>query len=239
MNTIKKYANVIIFALVVILIAIIYFQNNKIKNLKNDNTIETNLNNALLDSVHHYYNSNNELVAEKLTLQTDLNNLKKINNDLYLKIQEINKKNEVIAAALIEANIIIEKLKHGGNTVIDTVNNSVIFSDSTKNLEYKLTVSNIQPIDTPTLFFNYLYLPNEQFIAFHWGEKKDGYPISFSVTNSNKYYSVSDINSYIIPEIQKPITKPSTWQKIVKIAKKTGQFIIVGATGVVIGAIFL
>jgi hypothetical protein len=64
------------------------------------------------------------------------------------------------------------------------------------------------------LFIDSLNLYNKQFIEFHWlNERKDGYPVSFTVRNSNPYFKTYDIESYIIPEVQKSQLKPNIWQK--------------------------
>ena len=89
----------------------------------------------------------------------------------------------------------------------------------------------------PTLMFNKFLLPNEQFIDFHWNDnKKEGYPVSFSVTNTNQFFKTIDIDSYIIPNIDKEVLDPTGWQKFTKWTVKNGKIIITVGVGAAAGA---
>ena len=96
-----------------------------------------------------------------------------------------------------------------------------------------MRVDNVEPYQNniPTLTFEKFELNNTQFIEFHWkSEPKNGYPVSFSVSNSNKYFQTYDIESYTIPEIKKSELKPTFWQKLGKTLKSSsGDLIIFGA----------
>lgn len=223
-------------------------QRDSIKDLKRKYQTEVNLRNALTDSVHYYQNKEQQWVAEKLTIQADLKELEKMNGQLtaeqrrlIAKVNEVNKENAIIAAALIQANFKIDSLLHAGDVIVDTTNKTVEFIERTNpNINYDLKVFNVTPypIDTkPKLIINNLFLPNEQFVEFHWkNEKKKGYPIAFSVTNSNEYVKVNDINSYAIPELYKPDIDPTGWQKIGQWFLKNGKIVGYVAGGVIIGA---
>lgn len=241
----------IIILLLLIMGAIIYFQHKSILNLKDKYQTEVKLSNALLDSTHYYQNKKGEWVAEKLTLQESIKNLEKMNSqltvsqkELLARIDDIGKKNTVIAAALIQSQITIDSLlSHGA--IIDTANKSLAFRDSVINakketiFKYDITIRKAVPAFSnikPTLMFNNISLPNTQFIEFHWkNEKKIGYPVAFSVTNSNDYFKTINIDSYIIPEIRQPVIKPNFWQKVETFFKTAGGkalwFGIGGATG--------
>jgi hypothetical protein len=118
----------------------------------------------------------------------------------------------------------------------------VQFVKNDSTMKYDLIVHNVQPIDLelPKLEFKKFELPNTQFIEFHWkDERKEGYPISFSVTNSNPYYKVYNIDSYAIPELNKVELKPNFWQKLAKFSKSTGGKIAFFGVGVVTGAVLV
>jgi hypothetical protein len=239
----------IVVLLLLIMGAIIYFQHKSILKLKDKYQTEVKLRNALLDTMKVYQNKEGEWVAEKLTLQETLANLNKINSqlsaeqkDLLARVKEANKKNTIIAAALIESNVIIDSLKNLTKPIIDTINKNITFRDSTKNLKYDIKIGNVMPVLklNPTLTFQSLMLPNTQFIEFHWkNDKKIGYPVAFSVTNTNDYFKTINIDSYIIPEIQKQTIKPTFWKKVgdffTKSSNKWIWFSVGGAAGIVAG----
>jgi len=224
-----------------------YLYQNKVNNLKNELEIAKKLQNALLDSATFFQNKKGEWVTEKLTLQESVKNLKKMNDqltvsqkELLLRINALTSKNTIIAAALIQSNVTIDSLKNITKPFIDTTNKNITFSDSTKNLKYKVKVSNVIPIFklNPVLTFQNLTLPNTQFIEFHWkNDQKTGYPVAFSVTNTNDYFKTINIDSYIIPEIQKPIIKPTFWQKLDTFFSKSGNKLILIGGGAVGGAV--
>lgn len=245
----KQKNNLLILIVILLLLGLgttVYFQHKKILNLKQENQIEVKLKDALLDSTNFYRNQKGEWVAEKLTLQDNIKNLNGMTaqltasqKELLARIAELNSKNTIIAAALIESNVTIDSLKNHNKPIVDTTNKNITFSDSTKNLKYKINVGNVMPVIklTPTLTFQSLTLPNTQFIEFHWrNDKKIGYPVAFSVTNTNDYFRTINIDSYIIPEIQKPALKPTFWQKVGNFFTKSSNKWIWFGTGGLAGA---
>lgn len=224
----------------------------QVNNLKTDLEMEVKLKNALLDTITTYVNKNNELVAEKLTIQANVKELEKNNANLTIKqkelikrVKDVEKENEIITAALVESNFIIDSLMHEGQTVVDDTKKTITFTDNydktIDNIKYKLdyniTIGNVVPFNTgmpTTLSFNSLKFPNEQFIEFHWkDERKDKYPIAFSVTNSNGFYQTTNINSYAIPELIKSEIKPTGWQKFGSFFTENGKkFMYIGIGGV-------
>lgn len=250
--TLKSHLLITIVVVVLLTLAlIVYFQHKKIVNLNDKYQTEVRLSNALLDSTHYYVNKQGEWVAEKLTLQETLKNLEKINGqltveqkDLLARVKEADKTNTVITAALIQSQITIDSLlSHGA--IIDTANKSLAFRDSVINakketiFKYDITIRKAVPAFSnikPTLMFNKISLPNTQFIEFFWKDnKKAGYPVTFSVTNTNDYFKIINIDSYAIPDIRPEILKPNFWQKIGNFFKSSGGkivwFGIGGATG--------
>lgn len=237
----------ILIAVLISLIGIMYLQHNRIANLKDKYQAEVKLKDALIDKVSYYQNKEKEWVAEKLTIQTSIKNLEKMNSqltdmqkDLLNRVKEIDKKNSIITAALIKTNIQIDSLLHKGDVVVDTANKKVTYVDSTEYLKYNIVAGNVLPAHPdvkPTLEIVDLTLPNEQFVEFHWkNDKKKGYPIAFSVSNSNKYIKTVDIESYAIPELNKQVVNPNGWQKIGNFFKRTGKTIGKVGTGIAIGA---
>ena len=253
----NRWAIALLILLLVVGGGIWKLQRNKINDLKDKYQTEVKLKDALIDSVGYYRNAYGEVVAEKLTIQESIKNLEKMygqlttsQKELITRVKELDRKNTVIAAALIEANVKIDSLlikdgKDGTDVVVDTVNKMTKFTnlakaDSTTELIFDIDVNNILPAYPnikPTLTFIKLDFPNKQFIEFHWkDEKKKGYPVAFSTTNSNKYYQTANINSYAIPALSKEILNPTGWQKVGQWFIKNGKIVGFVAGGVVVGA---
>jgi len=240
----KKLIPYVVILLLCIVIAILY---NRQENFKDKFQAEEKLKIALLDTIRTYKNSRNELVSEKLTLQASVKELTKMNDyltasqrELMSRVKEIEKSNKIIAAALIQTNVKIDSLRKGTITV-DTTAGKINVSDSLPEIQYSFDFYKVKPKFTnqePIFKINYLYLPNTQFVEFHWKDnRKEGYPVAFSVSNSNKYFKTANIDSYVIPEIQKDKIKPNFWQKTWKGIKTAGPYIIGGAVGA--GTVFL
>lgn len=178
---------------------------------------------ALNDSINRYINKNGELVSEKKTLQTSVETLENTNliltdnqKKLLDKVKSTEKEKELITAALIQTRIELDSLKKYYGDV-DTVNKTINFIENTKDLQFNALIGNVIPFGSkkPYLQFKNFSLPNEQYVEFHWEKNKnEGYPISFSVANSNQYYKTYNIDSYAIPELKKPLIKPTGWEKV-------------------------
>ena len=251
MNTVLKFftkkeniITTIIILLFVGLSATVYFQNKKILKLTDKYQSEVKLKNALLDTITVFKNKEGEWVKEKLTIQATVSSLERMNNqltssqkELLKRVSEIEKTNSIIAAALIETNVKLDSLKNNKG-IVNKNDSSVVFNDSTSDLQYTLKVHHVLPIKgyVPTLSFEKFNLPNKQFIEFHWkNNKKIGYPVSFSVSNTNKYFKTYNINSYTIPEIKKNNLKPTGWDKFKQWFKNGGNKGIYLGGGIVIG----
>lgn len=224
---------------------------NKTSNLRNQIESEIKIRNALVDNVKYYQNKEKEWVAEKLTIQATVSELTKMKNELTQtqkelleRIKQTSKDYTIIAAALIKQNIKIDSLLLNGNTEIDTLNKEIRFydtyKDSSKVMSYDFRVKNVIPsslIKLPKLLIDSLSLPNTQYIDFKWkNDKKAGYPVSFSITNSNGFFQTNNIDSYIIPEISKEQLNPNFWGKIGNFFIRSGDVIICVGIGGVIGA---
>jgi len=242
---------------------IIHFKNKKISDLQTELKVEIKLRDALLDSVKFYKNKRDELVAEKLTIQETIKNLEKMygqltadQKDLIERIKQMSKDNSVIAAALIRTEFKVDSLLHrpipgGPDTRIDTAKKTIEFTDTTnlsptsKYFKYDLVIGNVLPISAipkynglePSLLFKHIEIPNEQFAEFHWkNNKKKGYPISFSISNSNKYIKVIGVESYAIPPLDKLVLNPSGWDKFGNFMIKNGRTIMYIGIGAGVGA---
>lgn len=237
----------IIILLILGLGTTVYFQHKRILDIQGKHLAEVKLNNALNDSVSYYINELGEEVAEKLTLQATVGTLEDLNDELTTSEKELvarikakNKDNSVITAALIEAEATIDSLMGSGTVIVDPDSNKVTFTDTTKFLTYDIEIGKVKrssPLVDPTILFKNLTLPNKQFIEFHWMDnKKEGYPIEFSVSNSSPYYKTYNINSYAIPELQKEVINPNGWQKVGQWFKRNGKTIVYVGAGAAIGA---
>jgi hypothetical protein len=233
-----------VLILMVILIAGWKFHSNRVDTLKNELATEIKLKNALIDTVHTFQNKEKEWVSEKLSIQESIKNLENMNskltsaqNELIARVRELNKTNTVIAAALIRTQLRVDSLLVAGGVNIDTTKKTIEFIgkyvDGNKKMNYGFTMGKVLPayMDVkPTLKIDLLEFPNTQTIDFHWkNNKKEGYPVAFSISNSNDFYKTVSIDSYVIPEINKEVIKPNGWQKIGSFFKKTGnKFVYIG-----------
>jgi len=207
--------------------ATIYFQGKSIAKWKDKYQTETKLKDALLDTITYYQNAEKEWVAEKLTIQESVENLEKINGqlnnfqkELLKRVVEVEKSNKIITAALFETKVLVEKL--AGNdttTVVDTLKKTIQFGDyskiGNKEVAYQFTIGKVLPAFSdikPTLMIDSLYFPNKSFVKFQWKKNKNTeYPISCTVSNSNGYFNVINLESYAIPEIKYNGTKFEQW----------------------------
>ena len=181
LDYILKNIKIILF-FIIIFIIIFTLQNKRIEKLNDKISNEIKLKNALLDTISTYRNKNNELVSEKLTMQETIKNLNEISGklnsmqkELINRINNLENKNNIIAAALIETNLKIDSFLHDGETIVDTITNKIVFKDNYSNknkfVTYKFTVYDIKPISiekTPFLLIDSLYFPNKQYIDFQW-----------------------------------------------------------------------
>lgn len=244
----KQKNNLLTLVIILLIVGLgmgVYFQHKQIIKLKAENEIQIHLKNALLDTMVVYQNKEKEWVAEKLTIQETTKNLEKMNGqltdnqkELLARVEEIQKKSDIIAAALINTNVKVDSLLgNSEQTIVDTLKKTVNFSDSShvgnKVVQYNLTVSNVLPahLDVkPALMINSLLFPNKQFIEFHWKDsKKEGYPVSFSISNSNDYFKTVNLDSYAIPGLVQPPSKFTAW------LSKNGKNVLYIGGGLIVG----
>ena len=236
----------------IVLIGVVFFgvkyYNGRIDSIKTELQNEVTLKNALVDTLTIVKNKRDELQATKLTLQgtikevTDKNN--KLNSDqkeLFARIKEQDKKIITIAAALVKTTTKLDSIRKAQQVSVDTTKNTVTFFEDTPDLKYNLTGTNIRPVlinKKPTLIFNDFKMSNTQTIDFHWDKsKRENYPVGFSIANSNKNIFTTNVESWVIPEVNKDNIKPTGWQKFTKWTGQTGGKI--GTLGVGVGIGFL
>jgi hypothetical protein len=237
MKFLKDRKNLIIIGLIAMILMIFGFYNNK-TNQKNEQLKQKDkLIIALNDTVKTYYDSNNRLVSEKTTIQSDIKYLE--NENLILKdnqrllineVKKINKDNHVIAAALIDMGIKLGSLEANVGKFSEK-DSSLLFTHKSDSLSYKFRITNVSPKfgKKPLLFIDSLNLFNKQLIEFHWkDERKEGYPISFTVRNSNPLFKTYDIESYAIPELNKSTIKPNFFQRTSIFIGKSKVPILIG-----------
>ncbi len=239
--------NLIIVALLLLLGLGAYYHFTAIGDKNKKIIEERNLHNALTDSVHRYKNKQNELVNEKLTIQTSLKELSDKNltltknqSELIKRIKDVADKNDLISAALINLNVKLDGM---------TNSNAIVENDSTiefkspvadTSLLYNIQVHGVRPVSgiKTKLEFQEFQLPNKQFIKFNWTKDKTN-PVSFSITNTNKYFKVTNVDSYIIPEITKVDVKPTFLQRLGKFGKSSGGKIVIFGAGMLAGGLLL
>lgn len=246
---------VIVILLILLGLGVSYHFNQTSKKDKKFE-MELKLREALQDSVRTHKNKEGNWVSEKRTLQGDVNDLLKdnvkLNGDqraLLNTIRKINKDHtsdkEVWAAASIRYNKLIDSLNTyvASASNIDTTNSIISFSqlDPVADFQYNIDITSVRPYPTnklPEIRFNGLDFPNKQTITFNFDKtKRKDFPVSFSVENTNKYFRVQNIESYVIPNIDKDIVDPSGWQKVGRWFKINGKYILVAGAGFGVGSV--
>ena len=231
--------NVNVTTLIMIGIAVLFvfgggfsLLNRNNNRLKAELQQERNLVAALNDSLRITTNKYGEVVNEKLTLQTSFERLEELNDkltedqrELLRRLRATEREKSIINAALIRANIIIDSLLHEGS--VDVGDSIVTFTElENPDIRYVIDVLDVMPVDTlltPRLLFRNLNIPNDTYVEFSWDDnKREGYPISFSVTNTNRYLKVHNIESYAIPALQKEDLDPNAWQQFTQWLDRTG-----------------
>lgn len=239
--------NLVIVGLALLLLFGVFYHFNTVSKHNDKLVQEKNLQHALSDTLRTYKNKENQWVSEKLTIQAETKELKDKNmiltanqSDLVKRVDAINKNNQVISAALIQMSVKLDGLRND-SPILET-DSTETFASSPKDttINYEILVKNVKrynPTYKPVLEFTKFSIPNKQFIEFHWqNDKKEGYPISFSVTNSNPYYKVYNLDSYAIPELDKTKVKPSFWNKLGTFSKTWGGKAVFLGVGVLVGA---
>lgn len=243
-----KYFKYGFFIAIFAIIGLIYKGCDDAKKLKDTEISSANLTKALNDTLHHFTTKEGDWGVEKRTLQTELSNLTDKNvvlsanqQKLVKQVEQQNKTSETIAAALIQLQAEVRGIKN--DHPVASTDSSQQFMDTTNlHFRYDIAVFNVKPIEfkNPTLSINSISFPNTQTVNFHWkNDRKEGYPVSFNVINTNPYFKVTDIQSFAIPELTREKVKPTFWQKVGQFGKSTGGKLTIFGVGVGVGAIVI
>jgi hypothetical protein len=147
---------------------------------------------AALDTVSHYKDKYGQEYAEKLSYISSVKDLKSLNEELYTKVK--NSKQNVIAAGSVEttasSTILIDTIIYTGSSTIP------VEDDLLKGILY-LQVLDSQGIKLDTFQYK-VDVPIDFFFA---KENK------LVITSPNKKVHITQIQSFIIPEITKEAKK--------------------------------
>jgi hypothetical protein len=211
--------NVLIGVLMFLILIMSFLYNGEIEKQKTEVTKTEMLLEAITDKMDSVVVENGNLMYSKKTLQANIKDLKSLEQSLtqeqktlLTKVEKANKDKKLIAAALVKTKAELEAIKGKTNFKDDT---TLVLSMASDSLSYEIEVTGVAlASDSAQHEIVKLTIPNEMYIDFKWGTKKEGYPVSLSVTNSSPFMKTSNIESYIIPEISKEEIRPSGLQKI-------------------------
>lgn len=219
----KYWAYIILLIIIIILIISGWSKNNKISKLETENNIISVLN----DSIKTYKNKLGEYTHEKQAFNVKYSSLEKAYNKLDAnskqlvdKINTLEKKNKLIEATNIHQEVVIDSLTNN-KPIVDKVKGTLNFVYDTPTLQYDFLVNT----KLESLLIQKLKIPNELYISHKFSKDNK---ILVSVSNSNDYFKVNDIDSYIIP--------------LDKNKFKLKPYLVVGGIGIgvgIAGAIFL
>lgn len=229
----KDTKNIIILVLLLLLFLIGGISYYRTNNLQSNLNNKENLLSYLQDTMKVYKNDLKQLTYEKSVLKTDFETLKENRdilsdnqNKLISQIERLEKENKTLISAFrVKMKVLIDSIENFNPITIDDT--TILFKDSTHNLKYDIIVTGIKPIN-PSLKMKSLQLFNEQEIDFFWGSKKEGYPEKFSITNTNPYFKIYDIDGFTIPELNKEEIKPTNFQKVKNFLTKDYKGFMIG-----------
>jgi len=220
---------------------------NQLNNTKQELLDQKNLTEAFQDTVRYTRNKNNEVTAEKKTMQASLKtlgdknlNLSKDKIELINEVRRVNKVNTIISAAYVKMQASLDSITYGGDVFIDDTKKTLTFTEVNDSISFDITINNAIAAfyeTKPTITFNTFKLLNTQDINFHWNDNKEyeQKPVSFSITNSNPLFTVTNIESYVIPEVNKSALKPTGMQKVGRFFKNRKTDLIIGVIATSIG----
>jgi hypothetical protein len=234
--TLKNITSIVLIILLCVMFFKVTNMSNNLDKAARKQELTEKLLYALQDSMRVVTKANGEMAYERKTLQAELKDLKNQNlnlssNQKYL-LNQIEGTKNLINAGLIDIAV---KLNGVYNTNSKFTNDSTVnFTHNSDSIKYNIDIKNVARYKelNPVMKFNQFEIPNKMVVDFKWGEKKEGYPVSFTVSNSNPMYKVNDIQSYVIPEIKKEDVKPTGWQKFKKKFNQYGKYV----TGFGVGA---
>ena len=165
---------------------------------RNHNIIEQYEQNiqSLHDTTLYYYNETNELVAKKIALRVEIDDLKYLNDKFYKKIKDLEAKNKVLSATNFDGKIenpvrdttfIIKT-----DTIYKDFNHIFDFSDDYRTLMGKVNLQkdslNIS-IDKDITYFDYTVALDEK--------------NNILISSNNPYVSYNSVTGFSIPKKKK------------------------------------
>lgn len=253
----QRYYILIILTLFTLLCGMSLYINTKISKMTKIIDNQEKLTNALLDTMKIIHRENGEMLAMKLSLQSDMktlnglySNLSNNQKELIDRVKGIDKSQKIIGAALIETQFKIDQMddKLTQTVVVNSEDSTVKFTHNSDSLRYDISIINVLPSSTfklPTLKFNEFTAPNKYFVSFQWDDnKRKNYPVSFSITNTNPLFKTINIDSYVIPELNKIDITPNFWEKLHRWGVENKRIvsiggITIGAGGIILGTIYI
>ena len=184
--------------------------------------------------------------AEKLTLQTDVKTLVDMKDKLSADKQQLielvqrqDKDHKLIVAALVKTKVVVKEIRSEKPAVL--TDSSASFVVATDSIGYEATVTgvHVDSAKVPSLVVRNLVIPNSSEISFQWGEKKEGYPISFKITNSNPLFHTQNVESYAIPQLTKAEVRPNFFEGLSLTLKNGKTPFVIGVSAGALGVLLL
>jgi len=242
----RSTLNYVLAALVLLLLFGVGFMAQRQSKAKAELQTEVNLRQALLADMVVTKDALGRTQAEKLSLQTDMKTLVRVKDKLSADKQQLvevisrlDKNKKLITAALVKVQVEVKEIY--SNSPAMATDSTATFVVATDSISYEAKVANVR-IDTikvPSLVVRNLKIPNTTQVSFQWGEKNDGYPISFTVVNSNPLFKTKNIESYAIPELRKEAVRPTFWQGIGLTIKNGKTPFVIGLGAGALGVLLL
>ncbi len=253
MINIKKIIDKYGIYIIIVILLIISFsvQRCSHKKVVNSYKEELALRQILSDSLNMYKNKYNNIVFEKSVIQVELKKIKKFNDELTEnqenlldKISKLEKDKRILAASNMKMSFTIDSLTSINDDnkyeIIDEENKSIQLITKDKYFDLTLLVDNVIPYNDSLNVKHYiqsLNVYNEMFINFNYS-KKNNKPISFNIVNSNPHWNITDVDSYIIPEINPNNINDTKFKKFKTKLKKNVKYLYMGigvGVGILIG----
>jgi hypothetical protein len=170
---------------------------------------------ALSDEMRTTRESNGQLRHTKKTLQASVGELERHNHLLTDRqrrlVGQMKHNKNAFAGALVAMRLEVRGLRGKTTATSDT---TLLLTHESDSLSYAIQVEGVRPTSAARHTLLRLDAPNEQAVAFQWGDRREGFPVSFTVTNSNPLFKVGDVDSYAIPEIQKQVLRPTLMARL-------------------------
>lgn len=232
----KNYVIPTLILIIIILAVFFYIEKLEHSHAK-EKIVERNKFLAVLnDSLHIIKTKNGDLEYSKKSLQNNIKflqeNINTLSDNQKTLVNEIKNNKNIISAMQTKMEIALSNISNTHSTFVNDT--TIRFSDSTAFLSYNIEISGIKASSNPDLTIKTLELPNKQTITFEWDNEKT-HPVKGTVTNTNPYIKINELDSFIIPEIEKEKIKPTTWQKFKTLTNKTTSKLALVGIGAAIG----